>query len=127
MDVLLLCGYFEPKYQEEISRKTKTWVENAANTFQQRLIAGLKEQDINLRVVSAPFIGPWPTAYEDKTFDGFEAGKSAENIRYVYFNNIWGYRNISRTAALKNVLETLSGTQNLKRRLLLSTAPILRF
>lgn len=101
MDVLLLCGYFEPKYQEEISRKTKTWVENAANTFQQRLIAGLKEQDINLRVVSAPFIGPWPTAYEDKTFDGFEAGKSAENIRYVYFNNIWGYRNISRTAALK--------------------------
>ena len=76
MDVLLLCGYFEPKYQEEISRKTKTWVENAANTFQQRLIAGLKEQDINLRVVSAPFIGPWPTAYLDKTFDGFEAGKS---------------------------------------------------
>lgn len=60
MDVLLLCGYFEPKYQEEITRKTKTWVENAANTFQQRLIAGLREQEINLKVVSAPFIGPWP-------------------------------------------------------------------
>ena len=101
MDVLLLCGYFEPKYQEEILRKTKTWVENAANTFQQRLIAGLKEQDINLQVVSAPFIGPWPTAYEDKVFNGFEAGKSEENIQYVYFNNIWGYRNISRTMALK--------------------------
>lgn len=101
MDVLLLCGYFEPKYQEEISRKTKTWVENAANTFQQRLIAGLKEQDINLQVVSAPFIGPWPTAYEDKAFNGFEAGKSADNIQYVYFNNVWGYRNISRTVALK--------------------------
>ena len=51
MDVLLLCGYFEPKYQEEITRKTKTWVENAANTFQQRLIAGLREQEINLKVV----------------------------------------------------------------------------
>lgn len=105
MDVLLLCGYFEPKYQEEIMKKTKTWVENAANTFQQRLITGLKEQNINLQVVSAPFIGPWPTAYKDKRFDGFEAGKSAENIQYVYFNNIWGYRNISRTAALKKCVK----------------------
>lgn len=101
MDVLLLCGYFEPKYQEEISKKTKTWVENAANTFQQRLIAGLRTQDIHLEVVSAPFIGPWPTAYEDMLFKGFEVGESAENVQYVQFNNIWGYRNISRTAALK--------------------------
>jgi len=119
MDVLLLCGYFEPKYQEEISRKTKTWVENAANTFQQRLIAGLKEQDINLQVVSAPFIGPWPTAYEDKTFNGFEAGKSAENIRYVYFNNIWGYRNISRTAALKKcVREFVQNSKSEKKAII---------
>ena len=105
MDVLLLCGYFEPKYPKEISKQTKTWVENAANTFQQRLIAGLKEQDINLKVVSAPFIGPWPTGYTDKTFKGFEAGESAENVRYVHFNNIWGYRNISRTVALKKCVK----------------------
>lgn len=105
MDVLLLCGYFESKYQEEISKKIKTWVENAANTFQQRLIAGLKAQDINLKVVSAPFIGPWPTAYTDKTFKGFEAGESAESVQYVHFNNIWGYRNISRTAALKKCVK----------------------
>lgn len=105
MDVLLLCGYFEPKYQKEISMKTKTWVENAANTFQQRLIAGLKEQDINLKIISAPFIGPWPTAYTDRTFKGFEAGKSAENVQYVHFNNVWGYRNVSRTAALKKCVK----------------------
>lgn len=119
MDVLLLCGYFEPKYQEEISRKTKTWVENAANTFQQRLIAGLKEQDINLQVVSAPFIGPWPTAYEDKKFKGFEAGKSAENIQYVYFNNIWGYRNISRIMALKKcVREFIRNSKSEKKAII---------
>lgn len=119
MDVLLLCGYFEPKYQEEISRKTKTWVENAANTFQQRLIAGLKEQDINLQVVSAPFIGPWPTAYKDKKFKGFEVGKSAENIQYVYFNNIWGYRNISRTMALKKcVREFIQNSKSEKKAII---------
>lgn len=119
MDVLLLCGYFEPKYQQEISEKTKTWVENAANTFQQRLIAGLKKQDINLQVVSAPFIGPWPTAYEDKAFKGFKAGESTENIQYVPFNNIWGYRNISRTAVLKkSVKEFVRHTKTEKKAII---------
>lgn len=101
MDVLMLCGYFENKYQKEIGDKTKTWVENAANTFQQRLIKGFKQQDINLTIVSAPFIGPWPTVYKDIVFKCFETGESDEGVTYVGFNNIWGYRNISRTAALK--------------------------
>lgn len=123
MDVLLLCGYFESKYQEEISRKTKTWVENAANTFQQRLIAGLKEQNINLQVVSAPFIGPWPAAYKDKAFNGFEAGKSAENIRYVYFNNIWGYRNISRTVALKKCVKEFIQNSKFEKKAIIVYCP----
>lgn len=123
MDVLLLCGYFEPKYQEEIVNKTKTWVENAANTFQQRLITGLKEQNINLQVVSAPLIGPWPTAYEDKRFDGFEAGESAENIQYVYFNNIWGYRNISRTAVLKKCVKEFIQSSKSKKKAIIVYCP----
>lgn len=106
METLLLCGYFEPKYQSEITRKTKTWVENAANTFQQRLIAGLKTQNIHLTVVSAPFIGPWPTAYTDRQFQEFEAGGSSEGIHYVPFNNTWGYRNISRSIALKKCVKS---------------------
>lgn len=123
MDVLLLCGYFEPKYQEEISKKTKTWVENAANTFQQRLIAGLKEQEINLQVVSAPFIGPWPTAYEDKVFNGFEAGESAENIHYAYFNNIWGYRNISRAIALKKYVREFVHNSKYEKKAIIVYCP----
>ena len=123
MDVLLLCGYFEPKYQEEITRKTKTWVENAANTFQQRLIAGLMEQEINLKVVSAPFIGPWPRAYTDKTFKGFEAGESAENVQYVHFNNIWGYRNISRTAVLKRCVKDFIKNSKAKKKAIIVYCP----
>ena len=123
MDVLLLCGYFEPKYQEEITRKTKTWVENAANTFQQRLIAGLREQEINLKVVSAPFIGPWPRAYTDKTFKGFEAGESAENVQYVHFNNIWGYRNISRTAVLKRCVKDFIKNSKAKKKAIIVYCP----
>ena len=123
MDILLLCGYFEPKYQEEISRKTKTWVENAANTFQQRLIAGLRAQDANLEVVSAPFIGPWPTAYEDMLFKSFEAGESAENVQYIPFNNIWGYRNISRTAALKKRVRDFARKSEAEKKAIIVYCP----
>lgn len=123
MDILLLCGYFEPKYQEEISRKTKTWVENAANTFQQRLIAGLRAQDVNLEVVSAPFIGPWPTAYEDMLFKSFEAGESAENVQYIPFNNIWGYRNISRTAALKKRVRDFARKSEAEKKAIIVYCP----
>ena len=123
MDVLLLCGYFEPQYQEEITRKTKTWVENAANTFQQRLIVGLKEQEINLKVVSAPFIGPWPRVYTDKTFKGFEAGESAENVQYVHFNNIWGYRNISRTAVLKRCVKDFIKNSKAEKKAIIVYCP----
>ncbi len=101
MDVLFLCGYFESKYQKEIVDKSKQGMQNAANTFQKRLISGFKKQDISFTVISAPFIGPWPMAYRDYRFTGFEAGSSEENIEYVSFNNVWGYRNISRATALK--------------------------
>lgn len=123
MDVLLLCGYFESKYQKEITNKTKTWVENAANTFQQRLIKGFKQQNINLTIVSAPFIGPWPTAYQDVIFKQFEAGASDEGITYVGFNNIWGYRNISRTAALKKQVLTFIKNSKSEKRAVIVYSP----
>lgn len=123
MDVLLLCGYFESKYQKEITNKTKTWVENAANTFQQRLIKGFKQQNINLTIVSAPFIGPWPTAYQDVIFKQFEAGASDEGITYVGFNNIWGYRNISRTAALKKQVLTFIKNSKSEKKAVIVYSP----
>ncbi len=116
MDVLFLCGYFEQEFETEITRKTKTWVENAANTFQKRLIAGFAAQKINLSIVSAPFIGAWPKAYEDITFQGFQnEGTASGKVEYVHFNNIWGYRNISRTKAVKKAvrkfIQTSTDTQ----------------
>ncbi len=103
MDILLLCGYFENCYQAEIGTKTKVGIENAANTFQQRLIKGFKSLPHSLTTVSAPFIGPWPMEYSQLFFKGFKevAGAKSEGIKYVGFNNAWGYRNISRTRALK--------------------------
>lgn len=111
MEILMFCGYFEEQYYSEVNAKTKTWVENAANTFQQRLIRGIQDIPAKLTVVSAPFIGAWPTVYSDVYFKGFHSCKKCKHeVEYVDFCNIWGYRNISRTKALKKVAYSFAKT-----------------
>lgn len=124
MDVLFLCGYFEEEVESEIGSKTKTWVENAANTFQKRLIAGFEAQDVNLTVVSAPFIGAWPTAYVDKSFKGFQEEENASGkVEYVHFNNIWGYRNISRTKSVKKAVDRFMKKSQAKKKAVVVYSP----
>lgn len=97
MRIALLCGYFEPMYENVIKEKTKTWIENAANIFQQRLINGV-QQHAKLHIISAPFVAPWPKGYQDIYVSKYA---SEYGIEYVSFNNIWGYRNFSRGYSLK--------------------------
>lgn len=105
MDILLICGYFEECNQSEIVSKTITAVENAANTFQKRLISGIQYTNNRFTVVSAPFVGAWPTAYKDISFHGFKDSRSSKtDVRYVHFCNVWGYRNISRARAIKRAI-----------------------
>lgn len=125
--VLFLCGYFENKYQEEIQNKTKTFVENAANIFQERLIRGLENQT-DVKVVSAPFIGAWPKAYSDKKFTQFEDKKSENGnikstVHYVAFNNIWGIRNISRRNALKKEVDVFLKTDTDCKKVIIVYSP----
>jgi len=98
MKTLLICGYFETQYQTEVLSKTKSFFNAAANIFQERLIQGLRQFD--LKIISAPFLSPYPTGYKDMYFNGFSNNVNSD-ITYIPFNNIWGYRNISRTANLK--------------------------
>lgn len=104
MKILFLSGYFEKPYEAEIIDKTKTYVEYAANAFEEKLINGFKNNGQEISVFSAPFIGAFPTAYKDIYFGGFKGEKSKE-VNYVKFLNIWGIRNISRAAALKRALK----------------------
>lgn len=67
----------------------------------------------------SPFIGPWPTAYQDVLFTGFNAGDSAQGIRYVHFNNLWGYRNLSRTAALKRCVKEFVWEETTEKKAIL--------
>lgn len=124
MEILFLCGYFSQCHQNEISEKTRTAVENAANTFQSRLISGLDSCKIPLTVVSAPFVGPWPSVYSDVFFRGFEQkGREDREISYVRFCNIWGYRNISRAAAIRREVRKFMDSSSAGKKLVVVYSP----
>lgn len=105
MKVLFLGGVFDDSHNKEIISKTRTYVEYAANNFQKKIIYGLRSLNIPLEVVSIPFLGAYPTAYSDMYFSGFQ-NMNDDNSGYKYyaFNNIYGYRNISRFRAAKRGL-----------------------
>ena len=71
MKVLFLGGVFNETMENEILNKSKGTVHYAANKLQWNLIDGLLEIDnLNLEILSAPYIGTFPKEYEDIQYKG---------------------------------------------------------
>lgn len=117
MNVLMICGIFAEENQSEIIKNTKGYVEFSANIFQKKLIKGFEQNNIDIEVISAPFIGSYPNRYRKMFFRGFESKKN--DYRYVNFCNVWGYRNFSRAAALKKEIKKIILKENNKFDLIL--------
>lgn len=98
MKVLFLGGVFNEAMEKEILKKSKGTVHYAANKLQWNLIDGFLEiNNLKLEILSAPFIGSFPKDYEDNHYKGKKfIYKNVVESNYVSFNNVWGYRNISR-------------------------------
>lgn len=107
--ILLLCGVFAKENEAEVIAQAKKSVEFSANQMQLKLISGLKEV-ADTQVISAPFIGHYPNQSHSLQFSGFT---NPQHIcRYVSFNNIWGFRNLSRAHALKKAVRTFALDDN---------------
>lgn len=102
MKIVLLCGYYEKQYESEVVTNTKGNVEFSANEFQRKIIDGLKKNNLDFDVISAPLIGSYPNRYKKRVFKPFSERDS--NCTYVSFNNLWGLRNFSRAKHLKKAL-----------------------
>ena len=102
MKVLFLGGVFDETMEEEILKKSKGTVHYAANKLQWNLIDGMLQIDnLELEILSAPLIGTFPKEYENIQYKGQKSVyKNVVNSNYVSFNNIWGYRSISRKSSL---------------------------
>lgn len=108
MDILFIGGIFDKELEVEILEKSSNSVQYAANKFQWNLINGFLEvPEVSLRILSAPFIGAFPREYKDLHFSPKSyKGLDKFDWKYVGFNNLWGYRSLSRALSLKkNILE----------------------
>lgn len=109
MKLMFLGGFFEKEMEEEIINDSKGTVQYAANKFQWNLIDGFQRQsDIELSLLSAPFIGAFPKYYKKTYF------KNEDDI-YVNFNNIWGYKNIARKRGLQKQIVDFAKQESNKK------------
>lgn len=88
--------------EPEILRASKGAVHYAANKFQWNFIDGfISQPDVALEVLSAAFVGTFPKEYRRLFVRGTAISyKGSVPCEYVPFNNLWGYRNLSRKRAL---------------------------
>lgn len=95
MKVLFICGYFDKNEERDIINNSKGNIHYSANLFQQRIIDGFKENNVDITILSAPFVGTFPLEYKKIIY----FPKSDEN--YVSFFNLWAIRNYFRYRSLE--------------------------
>jgi len=64
MKILFLNGIYPEPYKKEIFTKSKRGFQFAAQKFQESLINGFQLNDVELEVVSLPFISTYPLGYQ---------------------------------------------------------------
>lgn len=101
--VLFIGGVFAKENIPEIVQQSIGTIEYSANTFQERLIRGFDKNNIDIKVVSAPFIGAYPMRSKWLFFREFE--KEQNQYEYVPFLNMWGIRNFTRAYSIKKKIK----------------------
>ena len=117
--ILFLCGVFAKENEAEVIAKAKKSVEFSANEMQLKLIDAFRSI-ADTKVISAPFIGHYPNQSSSLYFSGFS--NSQQLCEYVHFNNLWGYRNVSRAHALKKAVRDFALYEDGKRLIVVYSA-----
>lgn len=115
--LLFIGGVFAEENIDEIIEDSKGTIEFSANNFQERLIKGFEQNDVDISIVSAPFIGAYPMRNKKAYFYGFE--KNHNKYKYVPFINLWGIRNFSRASAIKKEITNFVYDRTNKQKLLI--------
>ena len=102
MKILILCGVYSDKVEQEVLRDARRAVEFSANLMQKKIISAARESSHEITVLSAPFLGAFPNASSRLFFRGFDT--PCTEYTYVPFCNLWGVRNLSRAASLKRAM-----------------------
>lgn len=109
MNIIFLGSVYPVDREEEITKYSKNWVDNAANNFQSALLNGLDNYYPNLNVITLPSILTYPFNYRKIKFDESTFSHKLNSKDYcVGFINIPLLRHISRYLnALKKLKEII--------------------
>lgn len=79
MKVLFLCGIYPEMYKDQIFNSSKRGYQFAAQAFQQAVVEGFIQNDVDITVVTYPFISTFPIGYK-KVYINFKASKIHDQV-----------------------------------------------
>lgn len=97
MDILYLGSFFPESRKEEILSNSKGVIQNAGDTYQKAILAGLSQNRINFEIITSPMIGSYPFNYKSIFFKGSSFDyNGVNNCICSAFINLSLYKIISR-------------------------------
>lgn len=64
MKYIFLGGYYPVKYRDYLKRNSKRGFQMAANVFQESLLDGFYQNNIDIKIISFPFLSSYPLGYK---------------------------------------------------------------
>lgn len=95
MEVLFLCGIYPQPYKEEIFKNSKKGYQFAAQNLQEAIVEGFVQNQVNLTIVTVPFLSTFPFGYKkpvihfnDTEFNGKVLTACAHFINIPFFQDL---------------------------------------
>lgn len=108
--MMFIGGYYDDQYENELVSNKDQLIQSAANEFQKKLINGFKKNNVVVDVYSMPFIKHF--TLKNKTYNFSRKTKFIKDeditLNYISFNNLFGYKSISRKRNLLKKVKELN-------------------
>jgi len=105
MNILYLGSFFPKSRYEEILSNSLGVVQNAGDTYQKAILAGLSQHVNSYKIITSPMIGSYPTRYKKIDFKGSNFDFNGLNdCDCLSFVNISLYKIYSRYQSAKKKL-----------------------
>jgi len=102
MNVLYLGSFFPESRYDEIVSNSLDVIQNAGDTYQKAIIAGLSQHIASYKIITSPMIGSFPSRYNNRIFNGSTFNfKNQKGCICCEFNNLTLYKIYSRYISAK--------------------------
>lgn len=118
MEVLFLCGIYPEPYKDEIFKNSRKGYQFAAQNLQEAIVEGFVQNQINISIVTVPFLSTFPMGYKkpmvrfnDTKFNGKVSTTCATFINIPFMQDIVN-------SAERDVFEWCRASQSVTKHIL---------